>query len=460
MFAAAARRLGGSAHRGRRLQPLLLLAAVLAPIVAAAGQVQAAAKASHFVLENGMEVVVVPDRRVPIVAHQVWYRVGAAEDPEGQSGVAHFLEHLMYKGGSERFAAGYIDRFIMVNGGTGNAATSHDYTVYHQRVPKKGLAMLMELEADRMVNLRPREEHIAPERQVVLAERRGAENGPGFLLGERLWAAQFPDHPYGRSVLGLEAEIKTLDLAKAVDLYQRYYAPNNAILVVAGDVTESEVKELAEKTYGRVPARAVPKRAVHPLPDRPLATRVELEHEQVTLPSIGQYYLTPGVAGMSRRDAYALSLLSNIAGAATIGRLYRSLVIDQRLATSVSASYSRGLQAGMLAITATAAPGVSLATVEQALSKEIAALARDGVTESEVDDARRGFLAAKVYQDDNHWQRAWAYGSSLAIGLTVADVEAADDLVAGLTAADVNRLASKLLAGSQPVIGVLLPRSR
>jgi zinc protease len=455
MFAVAVHRCGQSCVRGLRLR--LALAFLFALAIAASAQVQAATPASHFVLGNGMEVVVVSDHRVPVVTHELWYKVGAAEDPEGQVGVAHFVEHMMFRG-TKRFPDNAFDRFMVsIVGSRANAFTTHDYTRYPQSLPKQKLAELMELEADRMVNLEIRDEDARPEIGAVLNERRGKENSPAFLFYERLAAARFPDHPYGRSVLGSAADIKTLDRAKALAFYNRHYAPNNAILVVAGDVTESEVRALAEKTYGRVPARAVPKRVVSPLPAAPRTWRVELEHEQVTHPSVGFYYMTPGTVATPGADAAALNVLSHIAGQFLIGRLHRRLVTEKRLAMSVSASYGYDIQSGTLAFTAQAAPGVPIADVERALAAEIALLGRDGVTREEVDDAKRAYKAAQAYDEDNHRTRAYTYGLARIRGLSIADVDAMDHLIAKVTAVDINRLATRILAKSRPVIGVMRP---
>ena len=453
MFALAV--CGRSSVRGLRLR--LVLAFLFALAIAASAQVQAAAPASHFVLGNGMEVVVVSDHRVPVVRHELWYKAGAAEDPEGQVGVAHFVEHMMFRG-TKGFPANAFDRFMVsIVGSRANAFTSHDYTRYPQSLPKRKLAELMELEADRMVNLEFRDADVKPEIAVVLNERKGNENDPSWLFFERLFAARFPGHPYGREVLGTEADIKALNRAGALAFYGRYYAPNNAILVVAGDVTETEVRALAEKTYGRVPARTVPKRIVHPLPPRPLTDRVELEHEQVTRPSVGFYYMTPGAVATKRADAVALSLFSHIAGGFLNGRLHRRLVTEKRLAISVSASYGTDIQAGSLAFTATAAEGVSIVDLERGLAAEIALLAREGLTEAEVDDARRQFLAEKAYDDDNSGTLAHRYGLARIRGIAIADVEAVDDYIARVTAADIKRLAAEILGKSQPVIGVMRP---
>ncbi len=442
--------------RWRRLLPL---AACLVLAAAISARAEAATPAAHFTLANGMEVVVVPDHRVPVVTHVLWYKVGGAEDPKDHPGVAHFLEHMMFRG-TKRFPANSFDKFIVsLVGGRANAGTSSDFTRYPQSLPKQKLAELMEREADRMINLEIRDEDVKLEIGAVLNERRRAELAPSFLLTERLNAARFPDHPYSREVLGSAADIKALDRAKTLAFYQRFYAPNNTVLVVAGDVTESEVRALAEKTYGRVPARTVPKRTVQALPERPRTQRVEMEHAQVTNPSVGFYYTTAGAAAASMADIQSLQLLSRISGAYVIGRLHRRLVTEKGLALTVSTSYGPGMQAGTLAFTAETAPGVALPDLERALAAEIAALARDGVTEAELDDARRVFLANKAYADDNHRTRAEDYGVARVFGLTIADIETGHERVSKISVAQVNRLAAQILGKSQPVIAVLRPQA-
>jgi zinc protease len=464
--AAAARRRGESLPYVRSLRSrrpwalaLTLLLALMAGLAAAGGTADAAIKASHFVLGNGLEVVVVPDHRVPIATTEIWYKSAASEDPDGQTGVAHFVEHMMFQG-TKRFPDDYYERFSVSNGGASiNAYTTHDYTVYPAGLPKRHLAELLELEADRMVNLQITEKHVASELKVVMNERRGNENGPGYLLGEKINAALFPDHPYGRSVIGDESQIAKLNRAKALAFYKAHYAPNNAILVVAGDVTVDEVHALAEKYFGPIPAKAdLAPRVIYPLPKKPATRRVELEHERVTTPSVGYSYLTPGVGAISQHDVYALDLVERITGTAIIGRLYRTLVREQHQAVGVSADYTLNVQAGQISFSATAAPGVSEADLEAALANQIAILARDGVTPSEVDDAKQGALAARAYEEDNHRQRASVYGRALARGLTMKNVEEVDDIIAGLTTADVNHVIAQFIAKGEPVIGVLRPR--
>jgi zinc protease len=449
--------LGGT---GQRLLAHSMRCALASLVVAAAaGTAQAATKTSHFVLGNGMEVVVVPNHRVPIVHQTLFYKVGASEDPAGYPGVAHFLEHMMFKG-TERFPGNYFQNFAMANGGGSiNGITTLDMTYYPQSLPKQHLAALMELEADRMINLQLPEDQVAPELRVVANERRGNENSPGYLLMEGVRSKLYPDHPYSRSGIGTEAEIAKLDRAKALAFYQRYYGPSNAVLLVAGDVEEGEVRALAEKTFGSIPRRELGIRVVHPVTARSKADRVEMADERVSAPNIGMFYLTPSLSAMPQADAAALALLCEIANRSLVGRFERGLIIEQRVAVGASASRSLDVQAGTLSFTATAAPGVSAAALEAALTKEVTALARDGVTDTEADDAIRIFLAQAAYDDDNPQSRARTYGSGIALGMTVAQIDAWKDALARVTRADINRAADKYIAKAEPVIAVLLPKA-
>ena len=238
--------------------PLVLACASLASmavVVAAPGKSAAAVRAHEFKLANGLDVVVIPDHRAPVVTQMVWYKVGAADEPPGSSGIAHFLEHLMFKG-TDTIPTGQFSKIVARNGGEDNAFTNHDVTAYFQRVAKDRLPTVMEMEADRMANLRLTEEDVVTERNVILEERRSRiDNDPGSILQEQMMAALYENHPYGIPIIGWEHEIEALDREDALTYYKRFYAPNNAILIVAGDVEPDEVKRLAEDTYGKLAGR-------------------------------------------------------------------------------------------------------------------------------------------------------------------------------------------------------------
>src|SRR5262245_38543525 len=245
------------------MRVLAALATVAAFAVLARAEPTSGPPISHFKLANGLEVVVIPDRRAPVVTHMLWYKVGSADETPGKSGLAHFLEHLMFKGTANN--PGGFSPIVATIGGQENAFTSSDYTGYYQRVPRDQLKSMMEFEADRMTGLVLTDDVVKPERDVVLEEHNmRVANNPGARLGEQMEAALYLNHPYGRPVIGWRQEIEGLTREDALEFYKRFYTPNNAILVIAGDVTPEEVKKLAEETYGRVPRVAEVKPRVRP----------------------------------------------------------------------------------------------------------------------------------------------------------------------------------------------------
>ena len=293
-----------------------------------------------FRLANGLDVVVVKDRRAPVVTHMVWYRNGSADDPVGKSGIAHFLEHLMFKG-TERWPAGEFSKIVAGYGGQENAFTSFDYTAYFQRVPKEHLRAMMDYEADRMTGLSFDEGVVAPERDVVLEERRmRVDSDPAAQLGEEFSATLFFHHPYGTPIIGWEHEIERLSRDDAFAYYQRFYTPENAILVVAGDTDAAEVRRLAEDTYGRIAARgAAPVRSRPVEPEPRASRRVQLNDPRVQQPSLRRGWLTPTYTAGERDEVLALELVAEILGGGTTSRLYRRLCVEDELAAGASAYF-------------------------------------------------------------------------------------------------------------------------
>src|SRR3984893_4035827 len=263
-----------------------------------------------FTLGNGLEVVVIPDHRAPVVTHMVWYRVGSADETAGKSGLAHFLEHLMFKG-TKKNPLGRYSQTVATLGGQENAFTTDDYTTYYQRIPRERLKTLMEFESDRMTGLVLTDAAVKPELQVVLEEQNmRVANNPGARLGEQMEAALYLNHPYGRPVIGWRHEIEKLDREGALAFYRRFYTPNNAILVVAGDVTADEVRTLAEATYGKV--ERVVEVAPRDLPEDPLkaaAPTATLADPRVTQPSLRRIYLAPSATSAEPGESEPLDLL-------------------------------------------------------------------------------------------------------------------------------------------------------
>ena len=290
-----------------------------------------------FTLDNGLEVVVIENHRAPVVTHMVWYKVGAADEPPGKSGIAHFLEHLMFKGTEQR-GPGEFSEIIARNGGRENAFTSQDYTGYFQTITADRLALMMELEADRMTGLVLTDEIIQPERQVVIEERRSrTDSSPRARLSEQVTAATYSNHPYRLPVIGWEHEIRALKREEIIDFYQTWYAPNNAVVVVSGDITPEQVRKLAETHYGPIPAKELPPRIRPSEPPHHAPREVVLRDARVDQPGWSRRWLAPSYVAGDKEHAYALVILAEIIGGGSSSRLYSSLVIDQALAVSAGA---------------------------------------------------------------------------------------------------------------------------
>jgi zinc protease len=398
-----------------------------------------------FTLDNGMQVVVVTNRRAPVVSHHVWYKVGSADSPPGKSGLPHFLEHLMFKG-TENLAPGEFSQIVARNGGNENAFTGDDYTGYFQTIARDRLELVMEMEADRMTNLRLSEPEVLLERDVVLEERsQRVDNDPGALLGEQLGNSQFLHHPYRLPIIGWRHEIASYTMADALAFYEQWYAPNNAILIVAGDVDAEEIRPLAEKYYGVIPPRDVPARVRLKEPPQRAARDVVLRHDRVRQPSWIRSYLAPSFNVGASEHAYPLEVLSEILGGTSTSRLYRSLVIDQRLATSAGSYYrASALDHGTFRIYASPRPGVTLEQLEDAVEAELAKLKTEPVTPEEVERATGRMVAEATYARDSLSTAVRSFGVALATGRTVEDVEAWPERIAAVTAEAVNAAADVL----------------
>ena len=437
---------------------LLLLALVLAPTLRPAHGERFAPSAQEFSLANGMQVVVIPDRRAPVVTHMVWYKVGSADEPPGKTGIAHFLEHLMFKG-TPTHPNGDFSRIVAEKGGQENAFTSTDYTGYFQKVAREHLGQVMELEADRMSNLVLGEKETAAERDVVLEERRSrTDNDPGSQLSEEISASLYRSHPYGRPVIGWEHEIKALNRADAIEFYDTFYTPNNAILVVAGDVTAAEVRKLAEATYGKLARRAEPGarlRAIEP-PQR-AARRVTLTSPRVEQETIRRVYDVPSSTTAVGNEAEAFDVFAQLLGGGATSWLYRTLVVDKKIAASAGAWYSgTALDNARFGLYAVPRGATGLADLEGAIDAAIADFIASGVSEKDLERAKTGLIAQAVYAQDSQSSLARVFGSALATGATIADVQEWPDRIAEITAEDVIAVARKYLVPERSVTGFLV----
>jgi zinc protease len=413
---------------------------------------------TEFTLANGLKVVVIPDRRTPVVTHMIWYRVGSADETPGKSGLAHFLEHLMFKG-TAKYPAGRFSQVLAELGGQENAFTSQDYTAYFQRVARENLETVMAFEADRMTGLVLSDAGVLSERDVVLEERRmRTDNDPSAQLYEAAQAALYTNHPYGRPVIGWEHEIRQLDREQALAFYRRFYAPENAVLVLAGDVDADEVRTLAEKIYGKVTRGATAAERVRPAEPEPRAhRRVTLADARVQQPNFSRYYLVPSHATAKPGEAEALDVLAHLLGSGTLSRLYRALVVEQGLAANAGAWYmSTALDASRFGIYASPRPDISLEALEAAADAVIAEVALNGVTESELSRAKTRLIADAVYAQDNQATLARIYGAALTTGLTVEKVKSYPERIRAVSAADVRAAAATWLELRRAVTAYLV----
>jgi zinc protease len=448
-----------SSHRSACLfAALVLIAALSGPGVRAQTTVTSERPAT-FTLPNGMQVVVIPDHRTPVVTQMIWYNVGSADETPGKSGLAHFLEHLMFKG-TAAHPAGEFSQTVLRIGGNENAFTSTDYTGYFQRVPREQLPRMMEFEADRMTGLVLKDENVLPERDVVLEEyNMRLANNPDARLSEQIMAALYLNHPYGRPVIGWRQEIEKLSREDALEFYKRFYAPNNATLVIAGDVDVNEIRPLAERTFGQIaPQPAIPPRRMRPQEPVPAAPRtVTLSDPRVEQPGVRRYYLVPSATTAAAGESPALDVLAQLMGGGSNSYLYRALVIDRPLAISADASYQgTALDDTQFTISASPKPGVEFAEVEQAIDGVVADVAQNAVRAEDLERVKTQLISAAIYAQDNQASLARWYGAALTTGLSVDDVRSWPDRIRAVTAEEVRAAAQKWLDKKRSVTGYLI----
>ncbi len=413
---------------------------------------------STFTLENGMEVVVIEDHRAPVVTQMVWYRAGSADEWPGTSGVAHFLEHLLFKA-TDKMESGEFSATVARNGGRDNAFTSYDYTAYFQRVAADRLELMMQMESDRMVNIRLTEADILTEREVIIEERnQRTENNPGALFNEQKRAAQYLNHRYGVPVIGWRHEMEALDLDAALAYYKRFYAPNNAILVVAGDVEPEAVKALAEKYYAVLPANPeLGKRARPSEPPQTAERRMVFRDARVAQPYVSRSYLAPERDSGAQKDAAALTLLAELLGGGTTSYMAEKLQFETQKAVYTSAYYDGdSLDDTSFALIVVPAKGVSLAEAEEAMDDVLVSYIERGVDAEALARIKMQLRASQIYARDNVGALANLYGQALAIGLTVEDVQAWPDVLQAVTADDIIAAAKRVFKVESSVTGYLM----
>ncbi len=437
-----------------RLTPLVFALTLAPPAMAEVGQ-----DIHSFTLDNGMHGVVIEDRRAPVVTNMVWYRVGSADEPPGQSGVAHFLEHLMFKA-TDELSDGEFSRVVSANGGDDNAFTSTDYTAYFQRIAADRLEIVMAMEADRMTDLDPTPEGVLSERDVVLEERRQVvENDPGGPFNEQLRATMYLNHPYAQPVIGWHHEIETFDYDKALAFYRAHYAPNNAILVVAGDVDAAEVEALARKHFGQIPASDAIEPRVRPQePPQISARRVEYRDERVREPYVLRQYLAPARRSGDQEQAAALYVLAELLGGSGItSTLAQALEIADPIAIDTGAFYSDvSLDPRGFGVYVVPRPDVSLAQAEARLDALLAEFAETGPDLAALERIKRQIAAAQIYELDSQNRRARTVGAALSSGLTLEDVAEWPDLLKAVSADDVQTAAAELFRPELSTTGWLM----
>jgi zinc protease len=380
-----------------------------------------------FTLENGMEVVVLPDHRAPVVTHMVWYKVGAADEAPGRSGIAHLFEHVMFKE-TDDIADGEFDSIISRLGGQNNAFTSWDYTAYYERVAKQHLGKMMELEAERMTDLiidEDPEGSFITERDVVKEERRQrVDNNPGVILQEKVLAEFWKGHPYEITVIGRMEEVEALTPQDGIDFYKKYYSPENAILVVAGDVTGEEVKTLAEQHYGVIEPSGLVDGSRKWTDVTPLSETLELTHSDPKVRQPVWYRYIDGTSQKRDREfSLALEVGLEVLGGGNTSLLYVALVEDQKVAVNAGTFAWTGLHdQGPAVIYATPSPGVSMEDLETAVTTEIANLLEAGFSDEDVERVRNSMAAEAIYARDSQQSMANLFGSWLAIGGSIEDL--------------------------------------
>ncbi|TDI58087.1 MAG: insulinase family protein [Alphaproteobacteria bacterium] len=415
--------------------------------------------AHEYFLDNGLHLVVVENHRAPIVTHMVWYRVGSIDEYAGKSGLAHFLEHLMFKG-TATMAAGEFSKTIARHGGQDNAFTSFDYTAYYQNVAADRLALVMEMEADRMTGLVIDENEVAAEREVVIEERRmRVESSPNAQFGEKLRALQYEAHPYQVPIIGWPEDLATLTREDALGFYDAFYGPNNAIVVVVGDVIPADVKALADKFYGPLPRRQIANRSHTPEPTHTKAQTLLLRDARVNQPSWSLSYMAPSYGVGDASYIYALQVLAEIIGGGNVSRLYEKLVVEDEVAVYIGASYSP-LRLGPASFRISAAPhGEDIDPLAPAVAEVLAEVVKNGVRPGELSRAKRSLTAQVIYAQDSGHGLANVFGSTLVNGRTIAELEAWPANIEAVTNEDIMAAAKHIFVEAQSLTGILLPEA-
>ncbi|MGY4431028.1 zinc protease [Bradyrhizobium sp. F1.13.1] len=417
---------------------------------------------ASFTLQNGLQVVVIADHRTPVATQMIWYKVGSADEPPGKSGLAHFVEHLMFKGTSKH-PAGEFSQTVQRCGGNQNGFTGTDYTSYFQHVPREQLGKMMEFEADRMTGLILKEENVLSERDVVLEElNKWVANKPDAQLAEQMMAALYLNHPYGRPVIGWRQEIEKFDREDALAFYKRFYAPNNAILIIAGDVDANAIRPMVEKNYGHIPPQpSIPAERLRPQEPTPAAPRtVTLTDPRVEQPTLRRYYLVPSAHPAAAGESPVLDVLAQLMGGSPNSHLYRALVIDKQIAITAETSYERtSLDPSQFEISATPKLGVGFVEIECAIDEVIANIGHSCAQAKDLERVKTQLIAQATYAQDSQETLAIWYGRGLTTGLSIDEIRGWQDGIRAVTADQVRAAAGKWLDEKRSVTGYLMKGS-
>jgi len=416
---------------------------------------------TSFTLSNGLQVIVVPNHLSPAVNQMVWYKVGSSDEVPGKLGLAHYLEHLMFRGTSN-MAPGEFSKMIAAQGGEDNAFTSYDYTSYHETVAADRLPMIMQMEADRMQNLQIMPETATPELSVVMNERQQrTDNNPEGRFGEKLRHILLPHHPYGVPVIGWKPEIEQLTAAKAAEFYKQHYAPNNAVVIISGDVTPEEVMRLAAAIYGPIPRGDIAPRkpvppATNPKRHRFVMTDIGVEQAQLEFTAV-----VPSYSTQKNTEAYAYEVLSEALDGGEVGLLYRRLAVEQGLASGVETNYDPDARGDALFVIAlTPQPGKTPQQLEKALQDQLQGIAQNGLDAKLVEAAKQRLERTAIFARDSLMMPGYAFGMALTTGHSVNDVEEWPDRIERVTADDVNAALRDLVANPHNLMAMLLPDSK
>ncbi len=437
----------------------LLRSCIVALALICTGATAFAAAVPQRTLANGMKIIVKEDHRSPVAVSMVWYRAGSMDEVSGTTGVAHMLEHMMFKG-TQKVPVGEFSRTIGRAGGRENAFTSRDYTAYYEQLHKSRLSLALELEADRMVNLSFAGDEFAKELKVVMEERRSrTDDDPHSQLHEQLMATVYLSHPYRSPVIGWMNDLQNMQLADARGWYEKWYAPNNATLVVAGDVDPEEVFQLAEKLFGSIPARALPERKMQIEPRQFGIKRITVK-APAELPYLVMAYHAPVLRDVeSDWEPYALFVLNGILDGSDASRLNRELVRNMRVANSANSSYdmiNRG--PALFFLDGVPAEGKTVADVEAALRAQIRVLVEQGVSNDELQRVKAQVTAAQVYARDSVYYQAMRIGMLQTIGLPYDSSDLQVKKLQEVTADQVREVARKYFIDDNLTVAVLDPQ--